>query len=164
LYTPLDMTDYEDQFVSWRELPGALPIAHSEKLLDFKDEDWPQINALVEHFIPEKPPLQSTGPTITAIMEAERAEVEPEEDDEEEEEEGEYGEEYGEEGGEEYGEEYGEEEEGPPSNEREWPPKDIIKTADRDNRVFRVHEKLRSKFNETEIDNFMKLLALKPHT
>ena len=93
-------------------------------------------------------------------------EVESEEEDEsdEEEEEGEYGEEYGEEGGEEYGEEYGEEEEGPPSNEREWPPKDIIKTADRDNRVFRVHEKLRSKFNETEIDNFMKLLALKPHT
>jgi hypothetical protein len=30
LYTPLDMTDYEDQFVSWRELPGALPIVHSE--------------------------------------------------------------------------------------------------------------------------------------
>lgn len=35
LFTPLDMTDYEDNFVSWRELPGALPIAHSEKLLEF---------------------------------------------------------------------------------------------------------------------------------
>lgn len=163
LYTPLDMTDYEDQFVSWRELPGALPIANSQKILDFKDEDWPQINALVEHFIPEKAPLQSTGPTMTALMEAERTEIEPEEDDEDEEE-GEYGEEYGEEGAEEYGEEYGEEEEGPPSYEREWPPRDVIKTNNKDNRVFRVHEKLRSKFNETEIDNFMKLLAIKPHT
>ena len=71
------MTDYEDQFVSWRELPGALPIAHSEKLLDIKEEDFPQINALVEHVISEKAPLQSTGPAITAMMEAERAEVEP---------------------------------------------------------------------------------------
>lgn len=41
LYTPLDMTDYEDTFVSWRELPGALPIAHSEKLLEFQMEDFP---------------------------------------------------------------------------------------------------------------------------
>lgn len=161
LYTPLDMTDYEDQFVSWRELPGALPIAHSEKLLDFKEEDFPQINALVEHVISEKAPLQSTGPAITAMMEAERAEVEPEEDDDDEE--AEYGEEYGEEGADDYGAEYGEEEEGPPSNDREWPPKDIVKKTDSDNRVFRVHEKLRSRFNETEIDNFMKLLALKPH-
>jgi hypothetical protein len=155
------MTDYEDQFVSWRELPGALPIAHSEKLLDFKDEDFPQINALVERVISEKAPLQSTGPAITAIMEAERAEVEPEEDDDDEE--AEYGEEYGEEGADDYGAEYGEEEEGPPSNDREWPPKDIVKKTDSDNRVFRVHEKLRNRFNETEIDNFMKLLALKPH-
>jgi hypothetical protein len=41
LFTPLDMTDYEDNFVSWRELPGALPIAHSEKLLEFQLEDFP---------------------------------------------------------------------------------------------------------------------------
>lgn len=32
LYTPIDMTDHEDHFISWREMKGALPIAHSEAL------------------------------------------------------------------------------------------------------------------------------------
>ena len=41
LYTPIDMTDYEDQIVSWRELPGALPITHSERLDDWKEEEYP---------------------------------------------------------------------------------------------------------------------------
>ena len=127
LFTPLDMTDYEDQFVSWRELPGALPIAHSEKLLEFQLEDFPQINALVEKQLPENPPVWSTGPTVTALFEAERAEPEEEEEDEDEEEgDGEYGEEGA---GDEYGEEYGEEEEPPGKPPREWPQKDIVKSA-----------------------------------
>lgn len=159
LYTPIDMTDYEDQFVSWKELPGALPIAHSEKLLALQQEDFPQLNATVEKQLPENPPYYSTGATATAVFEAARAEPEEEEDDEEEEEEGEE-EEYGEE---EYGEEA--EEEAPPTikPEREWPAKEIIKHADLDNRVFRGDEKLRKRFNDVEIDNFMKLLAIKPH-
>ena len=45
------------------------------------------MNALVEKQLPEKPPLWSTGPSVTALFEAERAEVEEEEDDEEDEEE-----------------------------------------------------------------------------
>ena len=45
------------------------------------------MNALVEKQLPEKPPLWSTGPSVTALFEAERAEVEEEEDDEEEDEE-----------------------------------------------------------------------------
>jgi len=26
MFTPLDMTDYEEDFVGWKEFPGALPI------------------------------------------------------------------------------------------------------------------------------------------
>lgn len=26
MFTPLDMTDYEEDYVGWKELPGALPI------------------------------------------------------------------------------------------------------------------------------------------
>lgn len=100
-------------------------------------------------------------------MEAERIVPEPEEPDEDEEDE-EYGE-YGDEGGdEEYGEEYGEEEEEviPGARPvREWgdDKPDQIQTTEMDSRVFRGNEKLRKRFNEVEIDNFMKLLAIKPH-
>ena len=104
--------------------------------------------------------MVSTGPTATSIFEAARAEPEEEEEDEEEEAEGEYGEE-GEEA--EYGEEYGEEEAGPPINrDREWPSKEVLKSSEVDSRVFRSDEKLRERFNEVEIDNFMKLLSIKP--
>lgn len=164
LYTPIDMTDYEDQIVSWRELPGALPIGHTEKLDEWKEEDWPQVNALIEKTYGENPPLVSTGPTWRGIMENERVVPEPEEEEEDEEGDGDdYGD-YGEEGEEgDYGDEYGEEEEGPPSRPaREWPSKDIIKMPTPDTRAFRSEEKLRKRFNEVEIDNFMKLLAIKP--
>lgn len=57
LYTPLDMTDYEDQFISWREYPGALPIGHTEYIDIWREEEFPQINALVERMIEENPPL-----------------------------------------------------------------------------------------------------------
>ena len=161
MYTPLDMTDYEDHFVGWREKQGALPIAHSEKLLDLEGEEFPQINTLVENQIPEFAPMWSTGPTMTAMMEAVRVVPEPEEDEDEEEADGEYGEEEAEA---EYGaEDYGEEEEPPGKPKREWPAKDLIQHGKVDSRVFRGNEKLRSRFNEVEIDNFMKLLAIKPH-
>ena len=26
MFTPLDMTDYEEDFVGWKEFPGSLPI------------------------------------------------------------------------------------------------------------------------------------------
>ena len=111
--------------------------------------------------IPENAPMWSTGPSMTAMMEAVRVVPEPEEDDmAEEEEDAEYGEE-GEEA--EYGEEDYGEEEVPVVTPREWPAKDQIKGGKVDSRVFRGNEKLRSRFNEVEIDNFMKLLAIKPH-
>ncbi len=85
------------------------------------------MNALVEKQLPENAPVWSTGPSVTALFDTERAEPEEEEEDEEEEEgDGEYGEE---EAGDEYGEEYGEEEEPPGKPAREWPDKDIVASA-----------------------------------
>jgi hypothetical protein len=99
------------------------------------------VNALVEKQLPENAPVWSTGPSVTALFDTERAEPEEEEEDEEEEEgDGEYGEE---EAGDEYGEEYGEEEEPPGKPAREWPDKDIVASAKQDTRVFRSDEKLR---------------------
>lgn len=126
LFTPIDMTDYEDQFVGFRELAGGLQINNSQLLDDLREETWPQINSLIDKFTPETRPLSSTGPTQTALIEAARAIPEEEEDDEDEEEEG--AGEYGEEGGEEeYGEEYGEEEEIPHAKPKdEWAQMEII--------------------------------------
>jgi hypothetical protein len=36
LFKELDLTDYEEAFVNWQELPGAQGITHSEKLLDLQ--------------------------------------------------------------------------------------------------------------------------------
>ena len=66
-----------------------------------------------------------------------------------------------EEGGDEeadYGD-YGEEEE---SDEEEWPPKNLIQPAAQGNRFFREDETLREKYNDVELDNFMRLLGIKP--
>lgn len=42
LFTPLDMTDYEEDFVGWKEFPGALPISRSQWLDMRRMEPWPQ--------------------------------------------------------------------------------------------------------------------------
>ena len=46
LFTPLDMTDYETDFVGWNETSGALPITRHNWLADFAPEPHPQVDAL----------------------------------------------------------------------------------------------------------------------
>jgi len=41
MFTPLDMTDYEEAFVGWNELPGSLPLARPQWLLPYQDEPHP---------------------------------------------------------------------------------------------------------------------------
>lgn len=41
LFTPLDMTDYENTFVGWNEVGGALPINNYGLLKPLMDEPWP---------------------------------------------------------------------------------------------------------------------------
>jgi hypothetical protein len=99
MYTPLDMTDHEEAFVGWNELPGSLPISDITKLGELKGEEFPQTDRLaaVEEF--ESPPIWGTGPTYEALIKAYHADVEPEEADDE----------YGAAGEDDYGDDYGEE-------------------------------------------------------
>lgn len=90
--------------------------------------------------------------------------ADPEEDEEEfYGSEGEGDDEYGdeEEGGDEeadYGD-YDEEEAG-----EQWPPTETFKSIDKEDRLFRAGESLRGKYSEVEIEQFMKLLGVKPKT
>lgn len=90
------------------------------------------------------------------LLEVKAAEAEAEEDEEEEEEEG--GEE---EGGEEEAAE--EEEEEDAGESEEYPPMQRLAHAPMESKYFLHGENLRNKFNEIELDSFMKLLNVKPH-
>lgn len=93
-------------------------------------------------------------------MKAAEAEAEGEEEEEEEEEGDEEGDE--EEGGEEAEEAEEEEEVATGPEEEEWPPKESIPHLPTEDRYFQHNESLRNKFNEVEIDTFMRLLNIKP--
>lgn len=89
------------------------------------------------------------------LLEVKIAEAEADADEEEEEEEG--GEEEGEE---EAAEEEAEEEE---VEEEVYPPMQKVPHAAMEDKYFLHGENLRNKFNEIELDSFMKLLNVKPH-
>ncbi len=95
------------------------------------------------------------------LLETKAAEAEAEEDEEEEEEE-EGGEEEGAEGeGEEEEAAEGEEEEA--AEEETYPPQQKVPHIPLEDKYFQRGENLRNKFNEVELDSFMKLLNVKPH-
>jgi hypothetical protein len=158
MFTPLDMTDHEDEFVGWNELPSELPINRQSWLHPLQDEPHPQVDKLAAIEQMEKRELIGTNDGVMAILEARAADVEEEEDTEY----GAEGDEDDEEAGEEeaeadYGaEDYGEEGES-------WPPKDKVPHVAVEERFFMGNEKLRSKYSEVEIGAFMKLLNVKPH-
>ena len=95
--------------------------------------------------------------------EQEEEEEEDEDEDDDDEDEDEEGE--GEEGEGEEGEEEEEEEDDEEGGEEDplAVPDDIIKGVESSNRYFLHNDKLREKFNEVEIDSFMKLLNVNPH-
>jgi hypothetical protein len=47
LFTPLDMTDYEDTFVGFNEVGGSLPISHISHLKPIIEEPWPMNHSLI---------------------------------------------------------------------------------------------------------------------
>ena len=163
LFTPLDMTDYETDFVGWNEAKGALPLNRPNWLTEIAPEPHPQLDAFAAIEEIENIPRYSTSQALFGLIEGHYAEVEEEEEEfygsegegDDDDEYGEEGEEGGEEGGD-YGDygDYGDEE--------EWPPKDTIKSGAREDRAFRYDETLRGKYSEVEIDAFMKLLGVKP--
>ena len=162
LYTPLDMTDYETDFIGWNELPGALPLAKPNWLTAIAPEPLPQLDAFTSIETIENIPRYATSPTMQGLIEGHYAEVEEEEEEfygsEGEGDDDEYGDE--EEGGDDYGD-YGEEDYG---DEEEWPPLDKIKSERGEDRVFRMGQSLRGRYSEIELEAFMKLLGVKPRT
>jgi hypothetical protein len=159
LFTPLDMTDYENTFVGYNEIGGSLPINNPQLLKAVVEEPWPANHALVALEAEEKRPVYARSKVHRELLEAKAAEAEAEEEEEEEEEEGEGEEGEGEEGAEEGGEEEGEEE----PAEEEYPPLEKMAHIPFEDRYFQRGENLRNKFNEVELDSFMKLLNVKPH-
>mmetsp|Transcript_2464 Transcript_2464/g.3410 ORF Transcript_2464/g.3410 Transcript_2464/m.3410 type:complete len:338 (+) Transcript_2464:1361-2374(+) len=163
LFTPLDMTDYETDFVGWNELPGALPLNRPNWLTEITPEPHPQLDAYASIEEIEEIPRYGTSQALTGLIESHYAEVEVEEEEYYGSEGGDDDEEYGDEeegeGGDDYGDygDYGDEEE-------EWPPQDKLKSAEMESRAFRANETLRSKYSEVEIESFMKLLGVKPRT
>jgi len=145
LFTPLDMTDYDDHFVSFSECSGGrATIIENYGIQEMNPESLPQSDKLPAFEIPDDPYIWGTGPTNLAINIERRAEPEEEEEEDEDEDEDEdYDEE---EGDEEEEEEYDEEEE--EEEERVWPP---VATPGRplmDNRVFDAKDSIRERFSE----------------
>jgi hypothetical protein len=133
LFTPLDMTDYENTFVGFNELSGGVPINSPQLLKNVVEEPWPMTHALADMEDVETRPMLARSKIHRELLEAKKAEAEAdEEEDEEEEGEGEEGE--GEEGGEEEAAE-GEEEEAY-EEEEEYPPKDRIAHATPEDKYF----------------------------
>jgi hypothetical protein len=165
MFTPLDMTDHEEAFIGWNELPGDLPISNIGRLSQMKQEAWPQTDKLVGIEEDEARPIFGTGPTYQDVMKGFKADVEPEEADDE----------YGADGGDDYGDDYGEEgEEGEgdadygdygdydDEEEEVWPPKDSIPHTPLPDRFFNGASSLRDSYNHNEIDAFMRLLSVRP--
>merc|ERR1711957_33360 len=129
-FCPLDMTDHEEAFVGWNELPMDVPITNTSWLTPVMAEPFPQTDMLVEEDVYEKRPVTGTGPTMFAINDARAADVEEEEAP------GEYGieeeDEYGEDG-------YGEE--GEEGEEAVWPPKQQVPSVEPSDRLFLGQEK-----------------------
>jgi len=123
-------------------------------------EMWPQSNTLIEVNPIETLPLAATGKTYRENQEMRMAEPEEEEDEEDEddddEDEDEDEDEEEEEGDEEEeGEDYEE-----PEDPTEVPP-DVMAHNFYEDKYFLHNESLRGKFNEVELDSFMKLLNIK---
>lgn len=163
VFTPLDMTDYEEDFVGWQEFPGALPINRQSWLTPIQEEAWPQVDATAAIETMEEQPTYGTTQTQKGMIIDNNTIPEPEDEDfYGKEEEDEYGDDYGEEGeGGEGGEEdygdYGEEEE-------EWSlRKDVDEGPEQGDRFFRAGETLRGKYSDHEVEQFMKLLNVKPY-
>lgn len=154
------MTDYEESFVGYNEFPTNLPFRNQHALRPLIDEPTPANHALPAFERIENRPQYARSRVHRDFLETKAAEAEAEAEaaaEEEEEEEG------GEEGEEAEGEEGAEEEEESfEETEPEWPPKDVVAGPSLESRYFTRGENLRNKFNEIELDSFMKLLNVKP--
>lgn len=156
-FLQVDMTDYEEDFPSWNE--HDLDFFNIGALGSLVQEKWPEAHALIEINELENMPKNTTGRTHRELLESRSAEEEEEEEDEEEEDEDE--DEEGDEEGEEGDEEEEDEEEDEEEEEEGGIPEDRIAKPRAESTFFKHHEKLNGKYNEVELDSFMKLLNVR---
>ena len=163
--TVIDMTDYEHNFGAPNEV-GDIPFMNATELNAYKEEQHPMSHSVFEVVELEKPFKNATTMTMRAAQEARDAEAEEEEEEEEDDDDDDEDDEYGdEEEGEGEGEEEEEEEDGEEEEEaeEEFAPKLDVQRRTEDS-YFMHNEKLRERFNEVELDGFMKMLNIKPFT
>lgn len=165
-FTMLDMTDYESDFANWAEMPGEVQFANVGVLMENQGWGWPMTHARIEFDVLENLPVNATGRTHKESQEARAAEAEEEEeeeeeDDDDEDEDEDEDEEEGDGEGDDEGEE-DEEEDFEMEDEDVIPPNWRMKEPAKEDRYFRFGETMWNSYNEVELDNFMKLLNIKP--
>lgn len=158
-YTMIDMTEYEHTYPGFNE-NGDIPISNLGYIQMLKPEPFPQVNSYAETLPMEKWKPNTLGTTHRGILEEAAAAAEAEEEEDEDEDEDDDEDEEEEEGDEE--EEEGDEEEEEEDAEPEIPA-DFIMPRKHDDRYFKHGENIRERFNEVELDGFMKLLNMRPH-
>ena len=79
LFTPVDMTDYEDAFSGWNEFQGEVPISRSNWIQRWNKEQAPQTDALPNLSKQRESWNPATGPTMQAAIIDKYTEVDPEE-------------------------------------------------------------------------------------
>lgn len=159
-FTMIDMTDYEYTFPSPNEV-GYIPMHDIGRLTAIKPEPFPQVNSFAEVV-----PMETLSPNVLnkthkEILAERAAEAEAEEEEDEDEDEEDEDEEEGDE--EEGDDEEGDDDEDEEEEEPAVPPNFTVGPK-YDDRYFKHGEKLRERFNEVELDGFMKLLNMKPVT
>lgn len=167
LFTPLDMTDYENTFVGYDEVGGDVPLNNLHLLKPCLEESWP---VLTDDDFEEPEPRKfiARSKTHLEMQEARAAQEEADADAAAEEAEAE-AEEAGDEGeegeGEGEGEEAEEEEFLTGLEELDVPKEkeDYKRRIEENGNVFIGDENLKNNFNEIELDSFMKLLNVKPY-
>jgi hypothetical protein len=158
-FTLIDMTDYEYNFPSANEV-GDINMHSISMLSSIQPEPWPQTNTLIEINKMEVLKPNTTSKTHREMVEARGAEEEEEEEEDDDDEDEDEDEEEGEGDGEE--EEEDDEEEEDAEEEEPAVPDEVVPHAKLGDRYFLHNETLRGKFNEVELDSFMKLLNVKP--
>jgi TATA-binding protein-associated factor Taf7 len=158
----IDMTDYEYEYPSPNETNGFLPMSHMGRLTDLKEEPYPEQDYMSEWVKPESVPRNILGKTMKE-GEMERVAREQAEADEDEEEEGDDDDDDDEDEEGEDDEEEADEEEEEEEIDPYALPAEINTSARYNDRYFKRNENLHTKFNEVELDGFMKILDIKPY-
>ena len=167
LFMPVDMTDYEENFVGFNEAQGLVPFSNVNWMQRFND-DLPECSDALPN--PDKTREEfhtGTGPTFTGIIQDKYTETDPpeydvygaEDDDDDDDDDEDYDEEEEDEDYGDYGDDYGAEDPLEADDKMRY---DAKHAEERDMNFLRANEHMRDKYSDTEIEQFMNLLNITP--